>query len=307
MIKGGCYLKTISYLEKELEYYDYYLSDSSCTFTFFNTDDADINNFFGEDIINSVTLINDDTKTEENISLGMKYKSSHKEFGSIKKINYEVVTQSYYSEEPAIDINTGGQLIDDGGTPMIRVIFHPAEIKTNVENVDGMITTVYLEKPNVYDRIDNVSNTIQQMPILTSIARIAAQSFTDSQALSVKEVYPTYDDLVKTNYCAESIGYKFAYNGDLYKTAQANLTFQSHYVPGQGTESLYTRIDEKHKGSVDDPIPAFANMEYFQGKYYIENDVIYLCNSELAKDGIVLQFVPSDLVGTYFEKVESDV
>ena len=300
-------MKTISYLEKELEYYDYYLSDSSCTFTFFNTDDADINNFFGEDIINSVTLINDDTKTEENISLGMKYKSSHKEFGSIKKINYEVVTQSYYSEEPAIDINTGGQLIDDGGTPMIRVIFHPAEIKTNVENVDGMITTVYLEKPNVYDRIDNVSNTIQQMPILTSIARIAAQSFTDSQALSVKEVYPTYDDLVKTNYCAESIGYKFAYNGDLYKTAQANLTFQSHYVPGQGTESLYTRIDEKHKGSVDDPIPAFANMEYFQGKYYIENDVIYLCNSELAKDGIVLQFVPSDLVGTYFEKVESDV
>lgn len=301
-------MKTISYLEKELEYYDYYLSDSSCIFTFFNTDDADINNFFGEDIINSVTLTNDDTKTEENISLGMKYKSSHKEFGSIKKINYEVVTQSYYSEEPAIDINTGEQLmIDDGGTPMIRVIFHPAEIKTNVENVDGMITTVYLEKPNVYDRIDNVSNTIQQMPILTSVARIAAQLFTDSQALSVKEVYPTYDDLVKTNYCAERIGYKFTYNGDLYKTAQENLTFQSHYVPGQGTESLYTRIDEKHEGSIDDPIPAFVNMEYFQGKYYIENGVIYLCNSELAKDGIVLQFMPSDLVGTYFEKVESGV
>ena len=300
-------MKIISYLEKELEYYDYYLSDSSCTFTFFNTDDADINNFFGEDIINSVTLINDDTKTEENISLGMKYKSSHKEFGSIKKINYEVVTQSYYSEEPAIDINTGEQLIDDGGTPMIRVIFHPAEIKTNVENVDGMITTVYLEKPNVYDRIDNVSNTIQQMSILASIAKIAAQSFTDGQALSVKEVYPTYDDLVKTNYCAESIGYKFTYNGDLYKTAQENLTFQSHYVPGRGTESLYTRIDEKHEGSVDDPIPAFANMEYFQGKYYIENGVIYLCNSELAKDGIVLQFMPSDLVRTYFEKVEGGV
>ena len=299
-------MKIISYLEKQIEYYDYYLSDSSCTFTFFNTDDADINNFFGEDIINSVTLINDDTKTEENISLGMKYKSSHKEFGSIKKINYEVVTQSYYSEEPAIDINTGEQLIDDGGTPMIRVIFHPAEIKTNVENVDGMITTVYLEKPNVYDRIDNVSNTIRQMSILASIAKIAAQSFTDGQALSVKEVYPTYDDLVKTNYCAESIGYKFTYNGDLYKTAQANLTFQSHYVPGQGTESLYTRIDEKHEGSIDDPIPAFANMEYFQGKYYIENGVIYLCNSELVKDGIVLQFVPSALVGTYFEKVESD-
>ena len=299
-------MKTISYLEKELEYYDYYLSDSSCTFTLFNTDDADINNFFGEDIINSVTLTNDDTKTEENISLGMKYKSSHKEFGSIKKINYEVVTQSYYSEEPAIDINTGEQLIDDGGTPMIRVIFHPAEIKTNVENVDGMITTVYLEKPNVYDRIDNVSNTIQQMPILASIARIAAQSFTDSQALSVKEVYPTYDDLVKTNYCAKRIGYKFTYNGDLYKTAQANLTFQSHYVPGRGMESLYTRIDEKHEGNIDDPIPAFVNMEYFQGKYYIESGVIYLCNSELAKDGIVLQFVPSDLVGIYFEKVESD-
>lgn len=300
-------MKTISYLEKKIEYYDYYLSPSSCTFTFFNTDDNEINTFFAGNIISSVKLINDETGTEEELSLNMKYKSSRKESGSIKKTHYEVINPSYYSEDPVIDTNTGEQFVDDSGAPMIHIVFHPAEIKTTTEDVEGVITTVYLEAPNIHDKINDVSNEVQQMPILTSIARIAAQSFTDSQALSVKEVYSTYDDLVKTNYCAESIGYKFTYNGDLYKTAQENLTFQSHYVPGQGTESLYTRIDEKHEGNIDDPIPAFANMEYFQGKYYIENGVIYLCNSELAKDGIVLQFMPSDLVGIYFEKVESGV
>lgn len=300
-------MKTISYLEKQIEYYDYYLSPSSCTFTFFNADDNEINTFFEGNIISSVKLINDEIETEDELSLNMKYKSSHKEFGSIKRTHYTVINPSYYSEDPVIDTNTGEQLVDDSGIPMIHIVFHPAEIKTTTEDVEGVITTVYLEAPNIHDKVNDVSNEVQQMPILTSVARIAAQLFTDSQALSVKEVYPTYDDLVKTNYCAERIGYKFTYNGDLYKTAQANLTFQSHYVPGRGMESLYTRIDEKHEGNIDDPIPAFVNMEYFQGKYYLENGVIYLCNSELAKDGIVLQFMPSDLVGTYFEKVESGV
>ena len=300
-------MKTISYLEKQIEYYDYYLSPSSCTFTFFNADDNEINTFFEGNIISSVKLINDETGTEEELSLNMKYKSSRKESGSIKKTHYDVINPSYYSEDPVIDTSTGEQLIDDSGTPMIHIVFHPAEIKITTEDVEGIITTVYLEAPNIHDKMNDILSEFQQMPILASVARIAAQSFTDNQALSVKEVYPKYDDLVKINYCAESIGYKFTYNGDLYKTAQENLTFQSHYVPGQGTESLYTHINETHTGSLEDPIPAFANMEYFQGKYYIENGVIYLCNSELAKDGIVLQFTPSDLVGTYFEKVESDV
>ena len=138
------------------------------------------------------------------------------------------------------------------------------------------------------------------------MSQIIAQSFTDTQALQVKKIYPTFEDLVENKYQAEETGYKFIYNGELYKTAQPNLIFQSQYIPGQGTESLYTHIDEAHAGTLEDPIPAVSNMEYFQNKYYIEDSTIYLCNSELAKSGVVLQFVPSQLVGIYFEKVEVD-
>lgn len=299
-------MKTIEYLGKKIEYYDYYLTTSSCIFTLFNVDDLDVTGFFGSDIITSLTLANDETGTKDEIRLNMKYKSNHKEAGAIKRTKYEVVAPSYYSEESVIDSNTGEQVIGDDGVPMVRAIFHPAEIKTTIEEENGIIMTVVLEPPNIYDTVNDISTSVQKQSISFSIARISAQSFSDTQALEVKEIFYTYDELVKKGFIAKEIGYKFTHNNELYKTAQADLLFQSQYAPGQGTESLYTHIDESHAGTLEDPIPAFANMEYFQGKYYVENDIIYLCNSELAKDGIVLQFMPSQLVGIYFEKVESD-
>lgn len=299
-------MKTIEYLGKKIEYYDYYLTTSSCIFTLFNVDDVDVAGFFGSDIITSLTLANDETGAKDEIQLNMKYKSNHKEHGSIKRTKYEVVTPSYYSEELIIDSNTGEQVIGGDGVPMVRTIFHPADIKTTIEEEIGVIITVVLEPPNIYDTVNDISTSVQKQSISFSVARISAQSFSDTQALEVKEIFYTYDELVKKGFIAKEIGYKFIHNDELYKTAQADLLFQSQYVPGQGTESLYTHIDESHAGTLEDPIPAFANMEYFQGKYYIENDIVYLCNSELAKDGIVLQFMPSQLVGIYFEKVESD-
>lgn len=76
-------------------------------------------------------------------------------------------------------------------------------------------------------------------------------------------------------------------------------------MPGEGTESLYTCIDEAHAGTLEDPIPAAANMEYIKGRYYIEDGQIYLMNRAGMEDGegIVLQHLPSALVGHYFEIV----
>lgn len=69
---------------------------------------------------------------------------------------------------------------------------------------------------------------------------------------------------------AYEAGDRLVYNGDLYKVLQAH-TAQETWLPGTGTESLYTRIDEKHDGTKYDPIPYSGNMTLEAGKYYIQS------------------------------------
>lgn len=141
------------------------------------------------------------------------------------------------------------------------------------------------------------------------IARANAQMLNDADSLKVKAIYNTWEKLVFEEYVAEDSGFKFTHEGNLYKTVFENQRFQADWIPGQGTESIFTRIDETHTGTLDDPIPASPNMEYVKGRYYLENDHVYLMNREGMEDGegIILQFFPSVLVGQYFELVTSAV
>lgn len=139
------------------------------------------------------------------------------------------------------------------------------------------------------------------------VAKANAQALPDAQALETKALYDTFDELVEMKYKAEKQGFKFRDGDDLWKTAQDDVTFQSQYRPGQGTESLYTHIDEAHAGTQEDPIPAKANMEYEYGKYYSEGDAIYICErggvpnpEEMYGQKVVLQYLPSALIGQYF-------
>lgn len=142
------------------------------------------------------------------------------------------------------------------------------------------------------------------------VARANAQALSDAQALEAKALYDTFDEFVEAKYTAEKQGFKFRDGKDLWKTAQDNVKFQAQYRPGQGTESLYTHIDEDHAGTQEDPIPAKANMEYEYGKYYSEGDAIYICErggipnpEELYGQKVVLQYLPSEMIGQYFRAV----
>jgi hypothetical protein len=121
---------------------------------------------------------------------------------------------------------------------------------------------------------------------------------TDSDALKVRGIYPVWEALVGTT--AEKAGFRFTYGGDLYKTIPANHTFAAHWVPGVGTESLYTRIDEAHAGTLDDPIPYNGNMELSEGLYYSQNGVVYIC---IRSTGQPVYHDLSALVGIYVEVV----
>ena len=128
----------------------------------------------------------------------------------------------------------------------------------------------------------------------------AAQSLPDADGLKAKALYPRWEKLVTLGSVTAPSGFRFTYNGDLYKCINANPTFQSDWIPGNGTAALYVRIDEAHAGTLADPIPYDGNMELKAGLYYIQGGVTYLCNRNT---GQPVYNSLAELVGLYVETV----
>lgn len=141
--------------------------------------------------------------------------------------------------------------------------------------------------------------TAEEVTALLIKQQINSITVDDQTALRMRRYYPTFAELVGQTV---KLGTKFraddSENADLYKTIQPELTIQAHYPPGNGTESLYTRIDETHDGTQYDPIPYSGNMALENGKYYIEDGVTYLCTRDT---GIAVYNRLAELVGIYVE------
>lgn len=60
---------------------------------------------------------------------------------------------------------------------------------------------------------------------------------------------------------------------------------------------------EEPDGTKEHPIPATNNMQYYEGKYYTYNDVLYLCNRDTEQ---AVWHTPDQLVGIYFEIVPQE-
>lgn len=140
---------------------------------------------------------------------------------------------------------------------------------------------------------------LEQAQAIRSAMDNAAIVLTDEQALFSKELYPKWDDLMGQTV---EMGFRFRCQDKLYKTKQKSYTFEPQYVPGTtGTESLFEVIDVTHAGTYEDPIPYETNMEIFQGLYYSQGGVLYLC---IRDSGQPLYHDLADLVGLYVEVAE---
>ena len=128
----------------------------------------------------------------------------------------------------------------------------------------------------------------------------AAQSLSDTDGLKAKALYPRWEALVKKGSVTAEAGYRFTHGRNLYKCVNSNPTFQSDWVPGNGTAALYVRIDEAHAGTLADPIPYDGNMELKAGLYYIQSGVTYLCNRNT---GQPVYNSLAELAGLYVETV----
>lgn len=99
-------------------------------------------------------------------------------------------------------------------------------------------------------------------------------------------------------------GDRYRYSGALYRVLQQHTT-QDGWEPNR-TPALFAAVSLPGEGSRDNPIPAVRGMEYVYGLYYLENDTVYLCKRTGEAEGgkIILHYLPSELLGQYFEPVQ---
>lgn len=138
-----------------------------------------------------------------------------------------------------------------------------------------------------YEEITQIADTIQD-----TSKKINRIDLTDNESLSVKDFYPTWQSKIGDNV---EQGYKMLYDGNLWRVRQNHL-IQEIYPPSLSTAALYEVINYQHEGTLEDPIPYVPPMEIFKDKYYIQNDVVYLCTRD---SGIALSHDLNALVGTY--------
>ena len=294
---------------KQIDIYDYYVTNA-CVLQFINVeDDQDIKSFFynlGE--LNRFDIVDDKAKKIiDSRSMDLVFDHYTVENTYITETTTEVVEEAW--DEP---IETQSENSDDGEESEQAVIHHDAVTISVEKQVPVEMTSVFLEAPNVEKEISMIKEQVSDMSSsfstaipntkqLQSLFSIQVASLTDEQALTVSDFFEVWEDIPDGIELVKDKRVKYREDGLLYKVAQTHKK-QADWNPT--TASLFTVIEPSHAGTKEDPIPAHANMEYVQGKYYVEDGVIYLCNSDIAKDGVVLQYVPSQLIDVYFEKVE---
>ena len=140
--------------------------------------------------------------------------------------------------------------------------------------------------------------TMEEVSRMIITKQINGLTVDDNTALRMREFYPEWKDLIGTT--VDKAGFKFTHDGELYKTIPEQHTFQADWVPGVGTESVYTRIDESHAGTLSDPIPYSGNMALESGKYYSQSGAVYLCTRDTVNS---VYNALADLVGLYVERI----
>lgn len=146
---------------------------------------------------------------------------------------------------------------------------------------------------------------------IAAFIKAARDAAPDQAAARAPEFYPAFEDVVGT-YQKKGARVRYDVNAKTFlfkltcedQTENGTLILES-WNPVEA-KSIWTAIDVTHAGTIGDPIPAVAGMEYVYGKYYIEGKTVYICKRTGEAEGgtIVLQFLPSQLVGQYFEVVE---
>lgn len=129
-------------------------------------------------------------------------------------------------------------------------------------------------KPQYITYSDIPSNSDFQLKELIT-TQIDNFDLNNEDALKFESLYPNQESFQGVPL---KKGTKVLYNDKLYIVLQdISIVLQK---PSVNTAALYAEINETNQGISSDSIPYNNNMELFRGKYYIQNDIIYLCTKD---------------------------
>ena len=159
----------------------------------------------------------------------------------------------------------------------------------------------HLDTPDDFEEVDEEQNKefeIDQVKRLNRITALVASEkqginnlgLSDRESLEVMDWFPAWQAGVQLNE-----GEKVTYNGTLWRVRQTH-TSQDGWQPSISTASLFEAVNVEASGTADDPIAYVPPMEIYNGKYYTQNGVLYLCTRD---SGTALSHDLSALVGLY--------
>ena len=138
-------------------------------------------------------------------------------------------------------------------------------------------------------------------------AVLSAQSATDKQALAMPSLYDPWAAGVAYGGEGEPqiVRRPIDTREQLYRCSQPH-TSQAGWEP-ENYPAGWVAINDPNAGTITDPIPAVRGMEYTYCLYYAdpEDGKTYLCTRTGEAEGgtVILQHLPHELVGQYFEVV----
>lgn len=135
-----------------------------------------------------------------------------------------------------------------------------------------------IDKPEDYNefKIDQVKRLIRIKDLVEDNKNnINTFGLTDEESLQVIDWFPVWKANMKLK-----TGEKILYNGKLYEILQDH-TSQDGWKPSINTASLFKEVAINDTfGTKDNPIEYNNNMALESGKYYIQNNIKYLCTRD---------------------------
>lgn len=135
-----------------------------------------------------------------------------------------------------------------------------------------------INKPEDYNefKIDQVKRLIRIKDLVEDNKNnINTFGLTNEESLQVIDWFPAWKANMKLK-----TGEKILYNGKLYEILQDH-TSQDGWKPSINTASLFKEVAINDTfGTKDNPIEYNNNMALESGKYYIQNNITYLCTRD---------------------------